>query len=77
MNNDFDCNFMHEFRALCQNVSKISEALHCYHEPKEKPKCWCKNIPGPKYITFTHMMHGDEVKSFVAMNFCPECGRKL
>lgn len=56
---------------------KTSPWLHCHHEAaKEKPKCWCES---GKTITLSEdgkhftSIYGDKV----ALNFCPQCGRKL
>ena len=81
---------------LCWKCREFMEAvrfqntsyIHCHHEPKEKPKCWCEY---PNYIkeysyqakdikfrgiqilkTNDHLVH-----SICALNFCPQCGKKL
>jgi len=56
-----------EYRALPRVIPPY---VHCHHEPKEKPKCWCEEgmIGRERWVSL-----GRAVK----VDFCPECGRKL
>ncbi len=45
--------------------------IHCHHESREKPKCWCeiRDRDCREYV----VIHG----CTVGVEFCPQCGRKL
>jgi 4-hydroxy-3-methylbut-2-en-1-yl diphosphate synthase IspG/GcpE len=44
--------------------------MHCHHEPKEKPKCWCE-------INDQYLYRINKRIVGVEALFCPECGREL
>jgi len=48
--------------------------LHCHHEPKEKPKCWCEQSDIKIYFDIVRCL---ERLSNMPAKYCPECGRKL
>lgn len=50
-----------------------SEILHCHHEPKEKPKCWCET----GYSIGLPFYYVDGKVVYISLRFCPECGKRL
>jgi hypothetical protein len=50
--------------------------VHCHHEPKEKPKCWCEYKHDLKQEKVILQWLPGENKAF-DISFCPVCGRKL
>lgn len=45
--------------------------LHCHHDPKEKPKCWCERH---SHFLGDYTLHENEKLILI---FCPQCGKKL
>ena len=60
--------------ALSANNAINFDLLHCHHEPKEKPDCWCKVVTNLiQAENFSITILGKEVR----VTHCPQCGRKL
>jgi hypothetical protein len=52
--------------------SDYSPWLHCHHEPKERPKCWCEDNSTMKIERY----RGFNWEPF-KVNFCPQCGKGM
>ena len=64
---------------LTQGVNWVSfndPHLHCHHEPKERPKCWCEKAHVNSIAGYPHQV-GSHPLNTATFNFCPECGGKL
>ena len=57
-------------------LADLGQFLHCHHEPKEKPKCWCERVGGIHLFSAYIRFEGHEEMP-IRMYFCPECGRPL
>ena len=66
-------------RLLDGGYTTLAAILHCHHEPKEGPKCWCEYTNYDEGLdTFILIKKiGNQIEdAFCALNFCPQCGRK-
>ena len=62
--------------SLRGSMLDVRPYLHCHHEPKEKPECWCESghtIDSMGNGIAKTSIHGE----LIERNFCIRCGRKL
>ncbi len=52
--------------------------VHCHHEPKEKPKCWCEyDLEKKLQLNYAEPYYPSRIGVAYKPTYCPDCGRKL